>query len=221
MNPLIFTCYNHLIDPKIVEYQKAVINKFDCGIPFKAHKYDFLLGEWGHGDLLNKAISDFLYYRGYDALLILDVDAIPLSSEAVLTTFELAYEGNLVGNIQRANHLPSVGTYVAPSFMCFTRDTLELAGNPSMSETSRTDVAGIFTKSCERFNIPTVRYLPTHSEAPALDTGEYWYLGEGLPTYGHGTTFSHNGKPMSYHLFNSARATFNDNFYRKCEDILK
>jgi len=219
MKPAIFTCYNHLIDEKIVDYQRKVVEKF-TDIPLVSLKYGFTLDTMSHGDLLNHAVSKLFYYQGIDCVLILDIDAIPLSSEAVQKTFDLAYSGALVGNIQKANHLPTDKTYVAPSYMCFTRLLYEYAGSPTMNESNITDVGGRFSINCERFNIPMIKFLPVHSEAPVDDTGLMWGLGEGLPTYGHGTTFAHEGVPLTYHLFNSVRNTHNELFYKKCEELL-
>jgi hypothetical protein len=60
MKPIIFTCYNHLIDEKIVDYQRKVVEKF-TDIPLISLKYGFTLDTMSHGDLLNHAVSKLFY----------------------------------------------------------------------------------------------------------------------------------------------------------------
>lgn len=222
MNPVIFTAFNHLIDPKFHLHQARVVERFSMGIPFIPMQYNFTMATLGHGDVLNRAINELFYYKGYDCILILDIDAVPTSIEATLTTFDLAYNGKLVGNIQRANHLNNnQHVYVAPSYMCFTRDTFENAGYPNLSETNKYDVGETFTVNCERFNIPTIKFMPLHSDAPVNENGDMWDLADGMPKYGHSTTFEYQGKPISYHLFNSFQDKYSQYFYNKCEELLK
>jgi len=221
MKPVIFTCHNHLIEPKIVEYQTRVLDKIRGTIPFVNLRYNFTLDQFDHGDVLNRGIIQLFYYQGYDAILILDIDAIPLNTVTLMKTFELAYAGNLVGNIQRANHCNNgQHTYAAPSYFCFTRDTYEMVGSPNLSHTNKYDTGEMLTVNCERFGIPVTKFMPMHSEAPVTPEGTYWDLADGMPKYGHGTTFEYNGMPMSYHLFNSVRNEHSQLFYDKCEQLL-
>jgi len=221
MNPLIFTCYNHLIDKQMVDLQRQVVDKLRGNIPYKDLVYNFTMDMFDHGDILNRALTHIFYHFNHDCVLILDIDAIPLNTKAILKTFELAYSGNLVGNIQRANHCQNdKHTYVAPSYMCFTRDFYEHCGSPNLAYTNKYDTGEMLTVNAERFNMPVIKFMPHHVESPTFDTQEYWPLADGMPTYGIGTTFEYNGEPLTYHLFGAARQIYNHLFYTKCEQIL-
>ena len=165
--PVIFTFHNDAIDKKIVEYQSKVINKITQGrIAFRSLYSNVSFDVMDHGEVLNKAVYH-LFYRSkeyWDCILILDIDCVPLSYQALETTFNLAYEGKLVGNIQRSNHLENnQHTYVAPSYMCFTRDYYEDIGTPTMNNTWKYDVGELLTVNADRFNKPVIKFMPLHS----------------------------------------------------------
>lgn len=222
MNPLIFTCYNHLIDPKMVEAQRAVVESLRGTIPFRDLIYNFTMDMFDHGDILNRALVQIFYHFGHDCVLILDIDAIPLSKMAVSRTLELAYSGNLVGNIQRTNHCENgKHTYVAPSYMCFTRDYYEACGSPNLSYTNKWDTGELLTVNAGRFNLPVVKWMPQHVTTPNFENGELWPLADGMPHYGIGTTFGDDSGPLTYHLFGAVKGVYNHMFYKKCREVLE
>jgi hypothetical protein len=220
MNPVIFTCYNQVIEPKMINLQRQVVDKFRGTIPYRELIYNFDMTLFDHGDILNRALTHIFYHSAHDCVLIIDVDAIPLSSRALDITFDLAYQGHVVGNIQRSNHCENdQHVYVASSYACFTRETYEYCGNPNLSYTNKYDTLEMLTVNAERFNRPVTMFMPYHVTCPT-DTGEYWPLKDGMPVYGMGTTFSYRNEPLTFHLFGSAHQKWNQIFYDKCKSIL-
>jgi hypothetical protein len=220
MKPIIVTGYNNHIDQRVVMYQKMVVDKIRGNIPF--FSYDYTGSDMLHGDMCNKLIHKMFYeYReGADCILFLDIDCIPLSSQAIEWTFKKAYEGILVGNAQRSNHYENdQHVYAAASYLCFTRETFEKANSPTMSFSKKYDCAELLTVNCEKNNVPVTLLLPSHVERPNED-GEYWNLADGMPKYGIGTTFSNGSIDISYHLFCSRFHDYNHFFLNRCHDII-
>ena len=220
MKPIIVTGYNDKIDPRIVQYQAMAVDKFRNGIPFFA--YNYTGSDMLHGDVCNKLIHKMFYeyQEGADCILFLDIDAIPLSKEALEWTLHMAYSGHLVGNAQRSNHYDNdQHVFAAVSYAAFTRETFEKAGSPTMCFSKKYDCSELLTVKCEDNNIPVSLLLPTHSEAPNQD-GEYWNLADGMPKYGIGTTFGNGNMDISYHLFCTRFHNYNNYFLNKCHNII-
>lgn len=220
MRPIIVTGYNDKIDPKVVSYQKMVVDKLRGAIPFFA--YDYTGSDMLHGDVCNKLIHKMFYeyQEGADCVLFLDIDCVPLSRKALEWTFERAYSGELVGNAQRSNHYENgQHVYAAISYAAFTRETYENAGSPTMSFSKKYDCSELLTVNCSKNNIPINLLMPTHSES-ANEDGEYWNLADGMPKYGIGTTFSNGEFDVSYHLFCSRFHKYNKLFFNKCHNII-
>ncbi len=220
MKPIIVTGYNDKIDSRIVNYHSMVVDKIRGDIPFYA--YNYTGSDMMHGDVCNKLIHRvfYEYQNGADCILFLDIDCIPLSKEAIEWTFKTAYSGHLVGNIQRSNHYENdEHVFAAISYACFTRETYEKAGSPTMCFSKKYDCSELLTVNCEKANIPVTLLVPSHTESPNED-GEYWSLTKSLPKYGIGTTFSYNGNDISYHLFCSRFHKYNNLFLEKCHQII-
>ena len=220
MKPIIVTAYNGNIDPRIVKYQSMVVDKLRGDIPFFA--YDYTGSDMLHGDVCNKLVHKMFYeyQEGADCILFLDIDAIPLSRKALEWTFKQAYDGVLVGNAQRSNHYENdQHMFAAVSYACFTRETFEKAGSPTMCYSKKYDCSELLTINCEKANIPVELLLPSHSDSPNQD-GEYWSLADKMPKYGIGTTFNNKHMEISYHLFCSRFHKFNRYFYDKCHAII-
>lgn len=221
MKPIIISTYNNQIDPRIAMYQKMVIDKFRHQTPFLSINYPYTSDEMLHGDILNKYVHHAFYTLGADCILLLDVDAVPLSTQAVITTLHYAYQNYLVGNIQRSNHYNNQQhTYCAPSYCCFTREVYEAAGSPTMSYNSQYDTGELLTVNAAKNSIPIIKFMPTKIDAPINPQGEYWDLADGMPKYGIGTTFSFDGNDISYHLFSSRDHIFNNYFFDRCHSLI-
>lgn len=220
MRPIIVTAHNDKIDSRIVYYQKMVVEKLKGSIPF--FTYDYTGSDMLHGDVCNKLIHKMFYeyQEGADCILFLDIDCIPLSSQAIEWTLNEAYSGKLIGNAQRSNHYQNdQHVFAAISYAAFTRDTFERAGSPTMCFSKKYDCSELLTINCEKNNIPVNLLMPNNSESPNED-GEYWNLADGMPQYGIGTTFSNGKMDISYHLFCARFNKYNTLFLNKCHDII-
>jgi replicative DNA helicase len=132
MKPVIFTSFNNDIDPRFHEYQAKIMKKFGLEKIYHPLKYEFHYSIMTHGDVLNKFVNSLFYEHGFDCILIMDIDCIPLSREGIEKVFEYAEDGCLVGNIQRSNHIQNnKHLYAASSFICFTKDLYRQIGRPS------------------------------------------------------------------------------------------
>lgn len=152
---------------------------------------------------------------------MLDIDCVPLNSNAIDYVFDKASQGHIVGNIQRSNHLNNdEHVYVAPSAFCISKNTFELLGKPSFAPTSRSDIGEELCFIAENNDVPLEMFLPKCYEE--LPVGKIpWSLKGNMPKYGIGTTFVNDDKiEMFYHLFESRSNSFNDLFYNKCVNIL-
>jgi hypothetical protein len=215
MKPIILSPYMDNISPRIIEAQKAVVKKLCPDIPLYQHRTTT-----PHGDTLNFLLN-WMMASGYDTALILDIDAIPLTRSAVLTTLQLAHRGAIVGNILRSNHIANdEHTFIAPSFMGIDIWKWHLWGKPSFMPTSRGDVAEEVTYRWEDNKGEVLYYMPISFEAPPIEAPS-WKLADGMPEYGCGTTFGAEGVPVSYHAFQISHGKNVDNFLAKCDEVLK
>ena len=221
----IFTYCNHQIDEKIMILQNNVINKFnniqDC-------KYEFLRYNANDGEIFPSQVIDYAFHKlfyedGYDMILMLDIDCIPLNTAAIEYMFTKANQGFIVGNIQRSNHIINdEHVFVAPSAFCISKETFKKLGNPSFDPTYRSDVGEEISFIAEEKNIPLEMFLPNHYEELPIEKNKLpWNLKSSMPKYGIGTTFINAaGEEMFYHLFQSRFCQFNYLFFNKCINIL-
>ncbi len=215
----IFTIYNNAIDKRLFHYQSMVVDKFRGDIEFLSIYHEYPNDKINHGDVLGIWINRLFNTTNCDCLLILDIDCIPLTQKSIETTFELAYNGNLVGNIQRTNHIQNnQHVFVAPSFLGLSKQTYKNLGRPTFSDSEDGDVAEQLTYNAENLGIPCIYYMPKHSEL--FPEGNSWALADGMPHYGIGTTFEFQGMDMSYHLFESRLGKWNQMFYNKCHQLI-
>lgn|SRR5574343_51509 len=220
MNPLIFTSFNDDIDPKFFHYQSKVMEKFGLTGVYKPLYYKWHHSEMLHGDILNKFVNKAFYELGYDAILIMDVDAIPLSRHAVDWMWDVIYAGSLIGNMQISSHLQNnYHVYAGSSFIGFSEKTYRKLGRPNFLPNYDGDTCEQLTYNARVKKVPLYLFTPFHIDS-TNEKGEYWDLRNGYK-YGIGTSFNlSGGMPVSYHLFGSRLNLFNDLFFKKCEEIL-
>jgi len=226
-NRAIFTYSNHQIQDKIGYLQRQVINKFNTN---ELCKYEYLHykkpdGEMTPDQVIDYGIQKLFYVDNYDTVLLLDIDCIPLNTEALEYIFARAEQGVLIGNAQRSNHLENnKHTYPAPSCIALTKKMYEMLGKPSFNVTNQGDIGEELAYIAERKGIEIEMFMPDkHEEVPYWNTGErkLWDLADGQPQFGIGTTFvNKQGKEMFYHLFQSRLNVFNDLFFLKCASIM-
>jgi len=223
MNPCIATIFMKNIDPVILEHQKKVLEKFN-----KSNISHYpVLTDAPPGYTMDKLI-DMLEERGHDAIMFLDIDALPLNDKALDYLFEQAYAGKVIGSAQRSNHIQNdQHVFAAPHNVTFTVATYRKIGNPSFNPNHRGDVAEEITFKAEENNVPVEIIMPLRYDAPPIrmdwepkDSPPYWDLADGMPKYGIGTTFGTEGNEMFWHMYQSFYPGQKERFIKKCEDIL-
>lgn len=229
MKNTIFTYFNFQINSDIPRYQHDVIEKLTLNqnIDFNPLFFNAEAGDQSEGklypdDVINYGLNELFYNQGYDNVLILDVDCIPLNIEALQYTFNRATEVSLIGNAQRSHYLQNnEHIFIGSSCLCINRSTYETLGKPSAAPTPRGDIAEEFMYLSEQRLLPTELYVPdSYEESPYGATD--WALTGDMKHYGIGTTFvrQHDMHPMFYHLFESRTNLHIDKFINKCKTIL-
>jgi len=225
----IFTYNNHQIDEKISYLQKQMVAKFNKN---PKCKYEYLFYKKPDGEMVPDQVIDYglqkLFYNdNYDTILILDIDCVPLSVEALEYIFDQAEAGVFIGNAQRSNHIENnKHIYPAPSCVCITKDMFEKLGKPSFKVTNRGDIGEELCYIAEQQSITIEMFMPSKYEAlPYWGNNEEdrkpWPLADGHPEYGIGTTFvNKNGDEMFYHLFQCRLNVFNNLFFLKCASVM-
>ena len=223
MNPCIATIFMKNIDPVILENQKKVLEKFN-----KSNIAHYpVLTDAPPGYTMDKLI-DMLEERGHDAIMFLDIDALPLNDKALDYLFEQAYAGKVIGSAQRSNHIQNnQHIFAAPHNITFTVATYRKIGNPSFNPNHRGDVAEEITFKAEENNVPVEIIMPLRYDAPPIrmdwepkDAPPYWDLADGMPKYGIGTTFGVDSVDMYWHMYQSFHPGQTERFWKKCEEIL-
>lgn len=223
MKNAIFSYHNHQINPEIPKYQKLVIDKLikDIGIDFHPLFYNANDGDIYPDQVINYGLNELLYNQKYDNVLVLDVDCIPLTQQALTYIFQNASRGMLIGNAQRSHYIENnEHIFIGSSCICISKSVFEKLGKPSMVPTKRGDIAEEFVYIAEEKNIPIEFFYPQSYEASPYGATS-WALKGDLPHYGIGTTFeSIDGRARFYHLFESRTNLHVDKFISKCETVL-
>ena len=214
MKPIILSPYMANVNPAVKEAQFRVMNKLCTEIPFVQ-----VLTTKSHGETLTN-LAQSCMQKGYDTVMFMDIDAIPLSTSAIEFTLNKAHRGHLTGNIQRSNHIQNnQHLFVAPSFMAMSLNYWTWAGQPRFSETHRGDVGEEVTYAWEAKGWPMQTYMTMRYEAPPAECPS-WALADGMPHYGLGTTFGLSSLEMSYHAFQIRMGGMVERFLTKCDSIL-
>lgn len=233
MNACIVSYYMDNINPKTVSLQSKVVQKFN-----KSNYTHYQI----KANLRPGAFMDYFWCLNgvkmatfgetkidqqvdHDIVLFLDIDAIPLNETAIDHYIDVASQGKIVGNIQRSNHIENnQHVFAAPSAVALSRSTYLAIGSPSALENFRSDVAEEYTWAAEEKNVPVVMYLPLKYDRKPTEC-ESWALKDGMPVYGQGTTFGidRDGTyiEMFYHNFQIFHPGQQQNFWDKCESLLK
>lgn len=217
------------INPTMVELHRKVVDKFNKS----KHAHHSILTGISHGHSMDAAwafngVPMPAFKQGqiekkfdHDVLLFLDVDAVPLNDEAIDYYITQAYNGKLIGNIQRSNHIKNnQHVFAAPSAVALSVDTFMTIKRPSGVPTTRGDVGEEYTYAAEKSGIVNVELIMPlrFDEAPAECPS--WALKDGQPVYGRGTTFGMPDKEMFWHNFQSFHVGQLEKFEAKCNLLL-
>lgn len=223
MNPAIVSLFMRNINPEAVKLQLAVVQKFNKS----QIKHYPILTDHNPGYSMDLGV-EAMRKAGHDAIMYLDIDALPLTDFALDYFFEQAYSDKLIGSAQRSGHIDN-GEHIfcAPHNVTFTLQTYDKIGKPSFLPNYRGDVSEELTWKAEEYNIPVEILMPTRFDAPPIrmdwepkDAPPYWDLGKDKPHYGIGTTFGNEKGELFWHMFQSFHPGQHERFVKKCKEIL-
>ena len=223
MKPCIASIFMKNIDPKIVQLQQEVVKKYNkSNIPHYP-----VLSEAPPGYTMDKLVT-MLEAKEHNVIMFLDIDCVPLNDNALDYFFDQAYNGWVIGDAQRSNHIQNdQHVFAAPHNVTFSVETYHKLGSPSFMSNYRGDVAEELTFKARESNIPIEIIMPLRYDAPPIrmewepkDAPPYWDLADGMPKYGIGTTFGTERNEMFWHMYQSFHPGQNERFLKKCEEIL-
>jgi hypothetical protein len=211
------------INQDVVALQRKVVSKYN-----KSNIQHYSVQTDADPGATMNVLVGKLEERGHDAIMFLDVDALPLNDNALDYFFQQAYAGKVIGSAQRSNHIQNnQHVFAAPHNVTFTIELYRKLGNPSFSPNYRGDVSEELTFKAEENNIPVEIIMPLRYDAPPIrmawepkDSPPYWDLADGMPKYGIGTTFGTEGNEMFWHMYQSFHPGQTERFIKKCEEIL-
>ena len=142
MNIAVASFYMSNINEQVMEHQKRVMETLCPDIPFYQESTYF-----HHGPTMDL----FLFQRTEDVIVFLDIDAVPLTPDAITTIAKMAYDNNTIaGAPQRANHINNgQHIYVGPCVLAIQPDLYRELKCPPARETTRGDVAEEWTYALE------------------------------------------------------------------------
>ena len=220
MKRSILSFYDVAMDTRVVEYQQKVLERFN-----KTADYYPLLSQKTEEEILHYQGLDYgvgkLFDDGYDTVLILDTDCIPLNSYALDYIFSQAENDILIGNAQRSMHINNdEHMYIGSSCLCLSKNLYEKFGRRTFApDHIKADTCEYYSYDAEAHGVPIEIFMPKSYIRD--DLGGKWNLGKGRGSYGIGTTFVNSlGVEMFFHLFSSRQRVYNTYFYDKCEEIL-
>lgn len=161
------------LDPAVPPAQARIVTHF---LPPATRFYQFLTSR-PHG----AALDIWLAQTDADIVIILDIDCIPLTPDALPSLISLASRGHLAGCAQRASHL-SNGDHLYASAFCMAVPVAHwrALGSPGFQPTERSDVAEELTW---RWDSPPQLLYPIHVEEPRWSLTPSRVFGPGT-TYG-------------------------------------
>jgi hypothetical protein len=236
-NACIVSYYMENVDDRTVEYQKAVVNKFNkSNLPFYQVKANIRHGffmdyfwKMNGVDVVSMSGQNIMQQLDHDVVLFLDIDCIPLNENAIDYYVQEASSGSLIGNAQRSNHIENdQHVFAAPSALAISKQNFVKIESPSAIETGRSDVAEEYTWKAEELGVQVKLCYPLKYDAPPIrmawekDTEPYWALADGMPVYGIGTTFGNSDLgELFWHNFQIFQPGQQERFWTKCEEVLE
>jgi hypothetical protein len=166
-----------------------------------------VLTQASHGAALDTVMGE----ASADLVLILDIDCVPLTADAIPALAARARAGALAGCVQRANHIANdAHVYVGAFCMALGRPLWERLGRPSFEPTWRGDVGEELTYRCEQAGAPVHLLWPSGVEEPC------WDLTEGRRF---GVNTEYDGAFL--HTFNIRAPQYQQRFVERCRAILQ
>jgi len=217
----IFTSFNFHISADIVESSLKYMNKVveNLGIDYRPLEYFYSYEQVEHWQTLDFGVNS-LFEQGYDDVLILDVDCIPLGRAALRYTFKQIEQGILIGTAQRSMHIENnKHVYVGSPCTGISKELFDKLGRPSFKYTTRGDTSEELSYLAEEKGLRIEILMPSKYEKDPWG-GPAWELDTPDKKYGIGTTFvDKDGEEMFYHLFEGRIEPHAPLFVKKAEEM--
>jgi hypothetical protein len=157
--------YMDNISAEVLASQRAVLDAFRP----QAFTFEQIRTARSHGE----AIVEFVTGSAFDVIVIMDIDCVPLRRGALSRLVGHAARGELVGCVQRANHIENgAHLYVAAFCIAFSKNLWQEIGRPSFQPTDRGDVGEELTYACEAAGRKTLMLWPSFVESAHFDLTE-------------------------------------------------
>ena len=191
------------VDKGMLDAHKKVMNYFN--IPMN---YDNRDGH-NHGMWMQWVINN----SKSDVIVFMEPDCIPLNKN-FFEYIKYAYRnGTFVGIAQVSNPIPPKShIYAAPGFYAISKKAYDRLGQPSFTETRRSDTAEEICYMAEERGMKYRALMPTYFEKPSSEG--IWPLSN-LGYYGIGTVFDNS----IYHLYQSRMAENIEMFVKRCDQV--
>jgi len=161
MKRAILSYYDVAMDTHVVEYQQKVLEKFN-----KSADYHPLLSQKTEEEVIHYQGLDYgaatLFDEGYDSILILDTDCVPLNTYALEYIFSQAEKDILIGNAQRSMHIENdEHMYIGSPCLCLSKNLYEKFGRKSFApDHIKGDTCEYYTYYAEEQGVPIEIFMP-------------------------------------------------------------
>ena len=202
MSGLIASIYMDNIPSEVVRAQREVL----AALAPPDFAVEQVLTQRAHGAALDEIVAG----AEAELVLILDIDCVPLTREAIPALAAEAQAGALAGCVQRANHIDNgAHLYIGAFCMAVSRPLWDRLGRPSFEPTPRGDVGEELTYRCEAAGAALAMLWPSEVEEP------HWDLTEGRRF---GVNTEYGGAFL--HTFNIRAPQYQQRFVERCRTIL-
>lgn len=192
------------VDPDMLDAHKRVMHL--ANIPINYHH----LNGFNHGRWMEAVIKQ----SQSDVVVFFEPDCIPLNVN-FYNYIKYAYRNNtFVGIAQVSNHIPPKShIYAAPGFYCISKEAYRVLGEPSFTETRRSDTAEEISYLAEEKGLRYRALMPTYFYQEPEEG--LWPLSN-LGYYGIGTVFDDS----IFHLYQSRMAQNIELFVSVCNQVI-
>jgi len=193
------------VDPVMLEAHKRVMHYSNTPVNYH-HLHGTNHGRWME-HVLKEARSDVVVF--------FEPDCIPLNmSFHTYIKYAFKYQ-TFVGIAQVSNHIPPKShIYAAPGFYCISKKAYQLLGQPSFTETYRSDTAEEISYLAEEKGLRYRALMPTYFYSEPSEG--LWPLSN-LGYYGIGTVFDNS----IFHLYQSRTAQNIELFTKVCNQVIQ
>ena len=191
------------VDQEMLHAHKRVMQHF--AIPMNYHN----LNGANHGLWMEWVLKE----SKSDVVIFFEPDCIPLNNKFLDYVRYAGKNKSFVGIAQVSNHIPPKShIYAAPGFYCISKEAYNLLGQPSFTETRRSDTAEEISYMAEEKGLRYRALMPTYFYKEPEEG--LWPLSN-LGYYGIGTVFDNS----VFHLYQSRMAQNIELFVSVCGQV--